>query len=188
MPGTSGYYTYFLSSLPMLHFGMKPPFSYEQFLEKCDGIIEKGAIEILREVKDVSADTSHGQPTLKKWRSFEISLRNELVKIRAARKHQDPAGYLHENENEDVSAKRLAMNAYKSPSIIEAEKILDTQRWQALGELSVGHFFDIDSLIIYAFRLLILEKWYKIQQADKKELVTRHCEDEHSEAEAISKQ
>ena len=155
----------------MLHFGIKPPLSFEKLLENCEGVIGEYDIKILRAAGDVTDAESYGQPTLKKWRNFETALRNELVRIRATRKHQDPAEYLHENEDGNISAERLAMNAYKSPSIIETEKILDTERWQTLEELSVGHFFDIDALIIYALKLLILEKWDKTNTADKKELL-----------------
>jgi hypothetical protein len=65
-----------------------------------------------------------------------------------------------------VHTAHIAINAYRKTSIIEAEKTLDAERWQYLDELSVGHYFDLDTLVIYAFKLLILEKWDRIATAD----------------------
>lgn len=169
---TSGYYTYFISSLPMLHFGKKAPFSFESFLERCRDIVSENDIDILKTLTDVENRAyDKEQPTLRRWRNFETSLRNELVKIRAARKHIDPSGYLRQDGSVDGRVAQLAMNAYKNPSMLESEKILDEERWQMLDESSIGHYFDIDFLIIYGLKLLILEKWAGIDIADKKALI-----------------
>jgi len=134
----------------MLHFGMKTPFSFEAFIEMCgDSIVDPN------------------QPTLKKWYAFDGALRNALVKIRSARKHVDATRYLRRDADDDPSISHLAMNAYKNPSILESEKMLDEERWHFLSELEVLHFFDIDFLVIYAQKLLILEKWEKINTIDK---------------------
>ena len=133
---------------------MKPPFSFEGFLEMCDNSI-----------------LDPDQPTLKKWNAFDRALRNALVKIRSARKHVDPIKYLHQDEHDDPSITHLAMNAYKNPSILESEKILDEERWHFLEELQSGHFFDIDSLIVYGQKLLILERWERINTSDKSRML-----------------
>ena len=159
----------------MLHFGAKMPFSFEKFINSCEGIISEDDVEIIKSLKSITLFTSL-QPTLEKWSNFETSLRNELVKIRAARKHLDPSKYLRKDGLEDVSVSRLAMNAYKSPSALESEKTLDLERWNKLEELSLGHFFDIDFLIVYTIKLLILEKWDRITTADKPKLIEEALE------------
>lgn len=50
------------------------------------------------------------------------------------------------------------------------EKILDEARWQVLDDLGFGHYFDMDSLILYAYKLKILERWEKIYTQDKERL------------------
>jgi hypothetical protein len=164
----SGHYIYLMSSLPMLHFGMKPPFSFEKFLQTCHGIISDSDITIL---KTASQTGEYGyecaQPTLKKWRTFDITLRNELVKMRAARKRLDPLKYIRSGGDTEPAITHIALHARRAPSILEAEKILDRERWRFLDESSVGHYFDIDALIIYAIKLLILERWGKINTLDK---------------------
>jgi len=165
---THGYYTYLLSSLPMLRLDRESPFSFEKFLEICKSSLSENDIEILKSCKKIShSHYDNEQPTLKKWHSFDVALRNALVKIRSARKHKDPDKYLRRDGYVDPYITNIAMNAYKNPSILESEKILDEERWRALDELQTGHYFDIDTLVIYAHKLLISEKWDRVKESNK---------------------
>jgi hypothetical protein len=169
------YYIYLIASLPLLHFGRRAPFSFARFLEACAGKISQEDIELLRVIPDFYFDPTQSpvqtQTTLEKWRDFEISLRNELVKIRASRRHLEPDRYLRNAGYSEPYISRLAMHVYRNPSLMEAEKILDEERWKFLEELGVGHFFDLDYLIVYGLKLLILEKWDRILSASKPELI-----------------
>ncbi len=162
----------------MLHFGMKPPLSFEKFLQLCDGLVSESDINILRATSVIDEcsyeefspafSPKADQPlTEKKWCTFDITLRNELVKIRAARKRVDPIKYIRSGGDTEPAVTHIALHVHRAPSILEAEKILDQERWRFLDECSVGHHFDIDSLIIYAIKLLILERWEKINTLDK---------------------
>jgi len=166
----SGYYIYLISSLPMLHFGLKPPISFERFIRLCQGLLSEEDIEILKVCAQQNIhDYKTGQPTLNKWRVFDTALRNELVKIRAGRKKVEALKYLRQDGYTEPYISHLALNAHRNPSILEGEKSLDLERWRFLEELSTGHYFDIDFLIVYVLKLLILEKWEKIRTADKKQ-------------------
>lgn len=162
------FYTYLISSLPALHFGVRAPFSFEKLLVYCREFIPEAGLEILKRVSiagDYTGASAH--PALKKWEDFDTTLRNELVKVRASRKHISPARYLRREEFAEPNITHLAMSAHRNPSILEAEKLLDEQRWRALDEFSLGHYFDLDFLIIYALKLLILERWGRINTQDK---------------------
>jgi hypothetical protein len=158
----------------MLHFGMKPPFSFEKFLQVCRELIPENDIKILKTLSTSGgyADRTH-QPTLERWRAFEAALRNELVKLRAARKHSDPLRYLRPGATFESSVAHIAVNAYREPSILEAERLLDRQRWNKLDELSIGHYFDFDSLIVFGLKLLILLRWERINTADKSQALEK---------------
>ena len=154
----------------MLHFAANPPFSFERFLEICKDKIADEDIEVIKLAKE--AYTYQGeQPTLKRWCAFEVALRNELVKIRAGRKHIDPLKYIRGDGYIEPHIAHIAMNACRNPAILEAEKGLDQGRWGALDELAVGHYFDLDFLLTYALKLLILERWQRINSADKPSLL-----------------
>ncbi|MBL7170724.1 MAG: DUF2764 family protein [Candidatus Omnitrophica bacterium] len=158
----TAYYTYLISSLPMLHFGTKPPFPFDKFCQLCEGLIPDKNIDILKKAS---------------WLAFDRALRNELVKIRAAHKKLDPLKYLREkNLGQSTRGQspffspnitNIALHAYRTPSILEAEKFLDQARWRFLDELAIGHYFDIDYLIVYANKLLILERWERINTLDR---------------------
>jgi hypothetical protein len=155
----AGYYVYLVSSLPMLHFGAKPPISHEKFLDTCAGLISEDDIDALKDVR------------LEKWHKFDMDLKNELVKIRAGRKHIDPAKYIRKDGYADPSVARAAMNAYRTKSIIESEKALDHERWNFLDKISLGHYFDIEVLIAYSLKLQMLERWEKVRAANKPALL-----------------
>jgi hypothetical protein len=44
------YYTYLVSSLPMLHFGEKPPLSFKQFLDICKDLTPDTEIQLLKRI------------------------------------------------------------------------------------------------------------------------------------------
>jgi hypothetical protein len=163
----ANYHIYLISSLPALNFGAKPPFSFDHYLKACEGLISDEDMSLVRSAESFGFNyTAVENATLKKLAAFETMLRNELVKIRSSRKKIDPAKYLREDGfPESVYAAHMAINAYRKPSLLEAEKALDLDRWAHLEELAVGHYFDIDILIIYARKLLILERWDKISTA-----------------------
>jgi len=166
------YYTYFISSLPMLNFSTKLPFSLEEFFTKCKGLIPEERIELLRNVcyQEPYLLNTTSADALGKWANFEIALRNELVRLRARRKKIDPLKFVRLPDWPEAHISHLATAAYRSTSMLEAEKILDLERWSFLDSLSLGHYFDFDVLLIYALKLKILERWDKIQKADKESL------------------
>ncbi|MDD4954134.1 MAG: DUF2764 family protein [Candidatus Omnitrophica bacterium] len=170
----SAYYTYLIASLPMLHFAGKPPFSFTHFLGLCRGLIPGEEIGLLSQVEKIEGLVYKGKgaPTLKRRQEFEVALRNELVRIRATRRHQDMNKYLRVDGFTEPYISRLAMGAYRNTSILESERMLDQGRWNMLEEFSCGHYFDFDYLIIYALKLLILERWEKINMADKARLLS----------------
>lgn len=164
------YYTYFIASLPAFGFREKPPFSYAEFLNKGREFILAQDLEALKKIpswlerapKDMSSDV------LRRWYDFDILLRNALVKVRAARKHQAADKYLRAPQ-EEISpyTAHIVLSAHKNPSLLEAEISLDEARWRFLDDLSFGHYFDRDFLIVYGLKLLILERWERIKTLNR---------------------
>lgn len=156
----------------MLHFGAKPPFTFEKFLYLAAEFIRDEDITALR---SISIDGAYPEvkvhPAIKGWRDFDTALRNELARIRSSRKKIDPAKYIRGSGYADTRISRIAMSAYRNPSPLEAERMLDQERWNALEELALGHHFDLDVLIIYGHKLLILEKRERVAVVDKGRLV-----------------
>lgn len=169
------FYTYLISSLPVLQFGTKSPFALSQFLSMCQELIPEQDFEILKNINNFDFLAAN-QETLKQWLDFEITLRNELVRIRATRKKVDPVRYLRRDGLSDNNLHNLAMTAHRSSSLLESEKFLDLERWKKLDELSVGHYFDLDFLIIYAIKLQIVIRWENISKVDKTVVLNKTLE------------
>jgi len=120
------------------------------------------------------SQAASGIGAFKKWATFDVMLKNEIVAIRAARKKVDPAKFLHQDGHPaSYRAGHIAINAYRAASPIETEKMMDAERWRELDDMSFGHYFDADALAIYALKLAILEKWEKIKTADKTALLEK---------------
>jgi hypothetical protein len=162
------FYPYLIASLPMLHFGMKPPFSFERFLEVCQPLIPEKDYNLLCELPKPEQYPENGKRhrIIQKWINFDIALRNELVRIRAIKKHIEPAPYLRTGSYRGSSLAPAITAATVNTIVPDAEKTLDEMRWKVLEELATGHYFDLAVLITYAYKLLILQRWENIRSAD----------------------
>lgn len=165
------FYPYLISSLPTLQFGMKPPFSFEQFLETCHRFIPEKDYQILSTLPQPEHYSERGRRHhfLEQWIQFDTSLRNEIVKVRAGRRHIEAATaatYLRPDSYTGPSPAPVIGAATMSSSLLEGEKVLDETRWKMLDELARAHYFDLEALISYAYKLLILHRWERIRSAD----------------------
>lgn len=152
-------YYYLISSLPMLFFGARPPFNSEGFLDKCREFVSENDFAVLRGESE--------SVFLRRWEDFDADLRNELVKIRAHRRHIDAHKYLRQERYVSVDTVSAAVAVSRNPLILDSEKSLDQIRWDFLEDLAQGHYFDLEFLLIYGLKLRILEKWEQINTANK---------------------
>lgn len=163
-------YVYLISSLPSLFFGSKPPFLFESFAQKCREFIPEKEADI---VASLNSDKIKEQElsTIKRWLEFETVLKNELVKLRAIRKKVGAEKYLRPDGFALPSVYHAAEAAQRNPSPLEGERILSEAKWKFLDELAIGHYFDLDFLVCYGLKLIILERWEMIDKADKAALL-----------------
>lgn len=164
----AGFYPYLISSLPSLHFGMKPPFSFERFIELCSPWVPE---QDLRELRALPLPAQYGVPgkrpvVISRWVRFDTALRNELARIRAGRIQVDPAPFLRPGGIPAPVLPHGSVPAWSPDAMLETEMRLDEVRWEALEELKTNHSFDLDIVVTYALQLLILLRWEKIRAAD----------------------
>lgn len=151
----------------MLQFGMKLPFSYEGFLERCRLELNQEDMDALARVSiEPSVDIEDKLPLLKEWKRFNRSLKNELARTRAIKKGRDPNKYLRGNDGLDPFIAPLAHWAINQDSPMETEAYLDRIRWEKIEEIKTGHYFDIECLAAYGLQLKILERWQRINSGE----------------------
>jgi len=158
-------YYYTVSALPHLFFDGEVPISSERFLGLCEDTLEKRDGAILKKTRLHGTAEHSGNATLASWSEWEMSLRGELAKLRAGKKGLETEKYAAVGL-QSGTAMDTARNAFGETSPASAENMLLHASWMQLDELEVGHFFDIDKLIIYYLRLQILELKKSRNRAD----------------------
>ena len=150
---------YFISTLPMLKRGETPLISHSQLLESCRSLLSKEDAEAIGALSlDVTgAPCTSRLATARQWNDFETMLRNEAAKLRGAKLHKTdvPA---HPTDFISQYTQRRIEEAFALPSPAEREAVLDALRWQFLDSLESGHPCDIDSVAVYALKLLLMER------------------------------
>ena len=147
----------------MLSYDMENPMSEEDFLDSYGQIITEKDFITLKNAKLVPVEDLQPNKTLEKWNSWERTLRNELVKMRANKKAQDGEKYLVDGEFETATLE-IAREIFQASNPLDAELILNKARWDYLEELEVGHHFDIVGIIVYFLKLQILQRKLQINK------------------------
>ncbi len=91
------------------------------------------------------------------YRLWERSLRNELVRLRAAEQSLDADGFFRDADSV-YGTRETAAEAMKKATPLEAEIYLINRRWLKIEEMTVCHFFDMEFLCGYRLKLLLLER------------------------------
>jgi hypothetical protein len=151
-------YYYLVASLPLLAYDSERAPTSEQFLDACRPLVSPQHYNLLASAS--TTDLEHEGPscsTLNLWRSWEITLRNELVRLRAKNRGREPRVHGLDSSG-PVEPQAVAREAFSQQSPLEAEDTLNRARWRYLDELETGHYFDIDKILIYVLRLQILQR------------------------------
>jgi hypothetical protein len=154
----SGSHYYLISSLPLLRWGSRPPTSSADFLAHCEGQL---AEQDLAELTDVSLvpRTAGRTRAERRWIAWDGYLRNQIARGRAHHRHQDAAPFLRDETDAFPTDRKELDEALAQDSPLERERSIDHLRWRRLGDFESGHPFDLDWLVLYRLKLLLLEKW-----------------------------
>ena len=154
----SGGYYYLIASLPRLQFGAAPPLTREQFLGRCAGQVSAAQDRMLAGVELFQTQPAKtGLALLDRWYEHERALRNAVVIERAKRLGVTAAGHLRDFRP-DPRLAEIARQLLALDSPLVADEELDRARWRLLEELAFGHYFDLETLVVYRLKLRILER------------------------------
>lgn len=163
-------YYYFAATLPALQLGAPAAMKTAEFLERCARHLGPADLEVVRaahlgsEPEGVPEAASRS-PLLTRYYAWERSLRNELVRLRARRLDRAPEAWLRPAERDDT-APRIAQLVFQASNPLEAEILLERQRWEALEGLKANHFFDLESIVAYRLELQIIERLGRLREAE----------------------
>lgn len=156
-------YYYLVSTLPMLSFDAEKYPSEGEFLEACAARMSRNDYRRLINTElEIDPGTYEPRTEVQRWWYHrEVALRNALVRVRAAALNRDAEENLRRTPDgrdlgDDPAVIAAVREAYSQESPLRQEERLLQYRWQLLDEVSVGHFFDLDTLVIYYLKLKIL--------------------------------
>ena len=101
----------------------------------------------------------NGHPFVESWIDRETQLRNAAARLRAARHKKDAVGFLREHRGFDTAVDQKVEEAFSKATPLEREKALDELRWNVLDEIAGTDPFSTSSLLAYALKLRISERW-----------------------------
>lgn len=112
-------------------------------------------------------ETARGQRSrfLRNWATFEVGLRNAVARSRAQTLGLDPMPYLVAPELGDDAWVGPALEAWAGADHpLAALAALDRARWDWVLEQEPWFSFSDDELAGYTVKILILERWRRIQE------------------------
>jgi hypothetical protein len=152
-------YYFAVASLPHLTYNMEKVPTVEQFLEICERNLKPRDLELIKAAifKNIESEKT-GNKILDNLFIWEKNLRNRLVFLRAKKRNEPPEKYMRKNPELFIDD-RFIREAFEDDSPLDAEDILNRERWAYLDNMELGHYFDEIKLVIYYLKLQIL--WRK---------------------------
>jgi len=138
-----------------------PGMTMEELTSSCELYLSAAQMELFRTLS-LSANDASAFPEnsfARNYIAWEISFRNSIAKLRAARLNVDPSAFLHADGSYDTEADRGAREAFNAENPLEREKLLDRARWNKIDELVFGNLFNFNALCAYKLKLEIQLKW-----------------------------
>lgn len=156
-------YFYAVATLPYLSYESETFMTPQEFIEFCEYQLSPADLQEMMTVSMEPPSAPGGTNAQRGFYRFERGLRNSLVRMRAASLGVDASDFISTTRNgddysEDSMAAELARATFGAQSPLQGEEILDRGRWDVLTLLESGHFFDLDVLIIYYLKLMILTR------------------------------
>ncbi len=141
-------YYYLVAQLPLLFFDREAPMSTEAFLREAEKWMSPGDFERLRRARYDSTDLTLSKPKLlRQYVEREEAFRRDLAAWRRAQR-----------EGQEFKPESFPPSLVKEGNPLEVEKNLLLYRWKFIEELEPDHHFDLEALILYFFKLQILEQ------------------------------
>ncbi len=151
-------YYYLIAQLPMLFFEKPALMGIEAFLEEAAKWLSRRDNQQLVKIQyDDIFRPSKGQRSLRKVKTFESALRNDLALWRRSMK-----------EGGDYKPSQTPPSA-REGNPLEVEKKLLRLRWDFITELEKDHHFDFDTVALYYLKLQILGRLFRFEKEKGRE-------------------
>ena len=163
-------YYYFVATLPTLELGSPAPMTSAEFLERSQRFLAAEDFAVIHAATLISGvdgppPACAASPLLTGYYSWERSVRNELVRLRARRLERAADPWIR-SAGRDDAASRAAQAAFQASHPLEAELILERERWERIRTLRSLHFFDLELIAAYRLELQIIERLARLRDVE----------------------
>ncbi len=156
------HYYYTVAALETIVLGEKVPISEAQFLQFAEDTMDGKDYKVLLGSRWGLTEPT-GLSFADRILSFEKELRLELAKARIFKLDFEPAQALPASDGSYTLLEQVrAALALDSP--LDRERFLDHLRWSFLEDMGAGHFFDLEALVVYYFKLQLAFRQEKFQE------------------------
>lgn len=153
-------YYYSVAALPALRLEETPVYSSARFAEQCAVDVSPADLALILSARvwpDSTAVSADGPAVLRAWYAHVADLQRYLGAARASKLGWD-ASELPRAAGIDPSIAESARQLVAEEDPARAEAALLRLLWSLLDTLEVGHYFDVEKLIIYYLRLQLVER------------------------------
>ena len=154
-------YYFTVAALPQLFFNSDTFPTVDEFMDLCrEHVIPRELSGLEEGLKADGIETmAEGNcviDEMRVWLLWDLSLRSDLAVLRAQALGREVD--LYQDFPRVLGTFEIAREAMMQSSPFDAEEIISKARWDILDELEIGHYFDIEKLLIYLLKLQILER------------------------------
>ena len=159
-------YYYLISSLPYLDFDKPLTIDREWFLDEAKKWLTDKDLKILKSLDmDNFSVLSSDTDIIKEQKAFEEALRKDLKEARIIRR-----------DNLDEKPPKQIRDVFQKANPLEMEKALLKKRWDFIEEIDLDYHFDLNALILYCMKLMILERLASFNKEDGLHVFENSCE------------
>ena len=159
-------YYYLISSLPYLDFDKVPTIDKKWLLDEAKKWLTDKDLKILKSTDVDNFNVSSSDiDIIKEQKAFEEVLRKDLKEARIIRK-----------KSLDEKPPRQVRDIFLKSNPLEMEKALLKKRWDFIEEIDLDYHFDLNALILYCMKLMILERLASFNKEDGLHVFENSCE------------
>lgn len=159
---------YLVSSLPYLRFGEKPSMDAAAFRTACVGWLTEHELDVIDAVL-ANREPPAGAAT--DWWNAEIQLCDAVVRARAKLRSIDASRFLKPHEGFSATIEKMVADAFIRSDPAEREMELDRTRWMLAEERAVSDPFGFSTVLAFAVKVRIVERWASLDEEAGKEKV-----------------
>ncbi|HIZ86242.1 MAG TPA: DUF2764 domain-containing protein [Candidatus Coprenecus stercoravium] len=123
------------------------------------------------------AVASHRSGFLRKYFDLDRKMRNAQAGYTAAEEGLTPDSYTigeTESAKEEMS---VLMPIFQNSNLIEREHLLDRFRWDRITDMTVFHYFDMDVILAFLTKGMIVSRWSRMDKERGAELFRQYVDE-----------